>query len=186
VVRENVRIGDDVILQNGAVVGGDGFGFAKRADGSYHKIIQAGSVVVEDCVEIQANSCIDRATVGETRLHRGVKVDNLVQVGHACEVGENTLLCGQVGLAGSCKIGRNAVLAGQVGVVGHLTVGDNVIVTAQSGIPNDVEPNRTISGSPAIEHALWLKCVALFSKLPEIYDGLRKRRGEKHAGRQAV
>jgi UDP-3-O-[3-hydroxymyristoyl] glucosamine N-acyltransferase len=119
-------------------------------------------------------------------LHRGVKVDNLVQVGHACEVGENTLLCGQVGLAGSCKIGCNAVLAGQVGVVGHLTVGDNVIVTAQSGIPNDVEPNRTISGSPAIEHALWLKCVALFAKLPEIYDGLRKWRGEKHSGPQGV
>jgi UDP-3-O-[3-hydroxymyristoyl] glucosamine N-acyltransferase len=176
VVREKVQIGNDVILQNGVVVGGDGFGFARQADGSYYKIVQSGTVVVEDAVEVQSNACVDRAAVGETRLRRGAKVDNLVQVGHSCDVGENTLLCGQAGLAGSCKLGRNVVLAGQVGVAGHLTIGDNVIATAQSGIPADVEPNSTISGYPAIDNALWLKCSAIYSRLPEIYAGLRKVR----------
>jgi UDP-3-O-[3-hydroxymyristoyl] glucosamine N-acyltransferase len=176
VVREDVRIGHDVILQNGAVVGADGFGFAKQADGSYYKMVQTGPVIIEDNVEVQANSCIDRATVGETRLRHGVKVDNLVQVGHACDIGENTLLCGQVGLAGSCKLGRNVVLAGQVGVAGHLTIGDNVIATAQTGIPSDVAPNRTISGYPAIDNALWLKCSAIFTRLPDIYAAFRKIR----------
>ena len=176
VVRENVRIGDHVILQNGVVVGGDGFGFAKQADGSYYKILPSGTVVIEDGVEIQSNACIDRATVGETRLRRGVKVDNLVQVGHSCDVGENTLLCGQAGLAGSCKLGRNVVLAGQVGVAGHLTLGDNVIATAQSGIPADVESGKIVSGYPAIENAQWLKCSAVFARLPEIYAAFRKVR----------
>jgi UDP-3-O-[3-hydroxymyristoyl] glucosamine N-acyltransferase len=176
VVREGVRIGNDVILQNGVVVGGDGFGFAKQADGSYYKIVQAGTVVIEDSVEVQANACVDRAAVGETRLRRGVKVDNLVQVGHGCDIGENALLCGQAGLAGSCKLGRNVVLAGQVGVAGHLTIGDNVIATAQSGIPNDVEPNKVISGYPAMDNALWLKCAAIYRHLPEMYAGFRKIR----------
>ena len=174
VVREGVQIGNDVILQNGVVVGGDGYGFARQADGSYYKIVQSGTVVIEDAVEVQANACIDRAAVGETRLRRGVKVDNLVQVGHGCDIGENSLLCGQAGLAGSCKLGRNVVLAGQVGVAGHLTIGDNVVATAQSGIPSDVKPNRTISGYPAIDNALWLKCSAIFARLPEIYAAFRK------------
>lgn len=176
VVRENVRIGNDVILQNGAVVGCDGFGFARRADGSYFKIVQAGTAVIEDGVEVQANTCIDRATVGETRLRRGVKVDNLVQVGHGCDIGEDTLLCAQVGLAGTCKVGRHVVLTGQVGAAGHLTIGDNVIVTPQSGIPSDVAPNRTVSGSPAVDHDLWLKCSAIYARLPEIYSVYRKVR----------
>ena len=185
VVRENVRIGNDVILQNGAVIGGDGFGFAKQADGSYYKIVQAGTTVIEDNVEVQVNSCIDRATTGETRLRRGVKVDNLVQVAHACEVGENTLLCGQAGLAGSTKLGRNVVLAGQVGVAGHLTIGDNVIATAQTGIPADVEPGKVISGYPGIENALWLKCAAVYSRLPELYAEIRKLRAAlQKAGEQ--
>lgn len=176
VVRENVRIGNDVILQNGAVIGSDGFGFAKQADGSYYKIVQPGTAVIEDGVEVQANTCIDRATVGETRLRRGVKVDNLVQVGHGCDVGENSLLCAQVGLAGTCKLGRNVILTGQVGAAGHLTIGDNVIVTPQSGIPGDVEPNRTVSGSPTVDHYLWLKCSAIYPKLPEMYSTFRKVR----------
>ena len=183
VVRENVFVGDDVILQNGAVVGGDGFGFAKQADGSYYKIIQSGTVILENGVEIQANACIDRATIGETRLRHGVKVDNLVQVGHSCEVGENTLLCGQAGLAGSTKLGKNVVLAGQVGVAGHLTIGDNVIATAQSGIPSDVEANKIVSGYPAMDNREWLKCVAIYAKLPEIYADfreLRKKSGRKN------
>jgi UDP-3-O-[3-hydroxymyristoyl] glucosamine N-acyltransferase len=176
VVRENVFIGDDVILQNGAVVGGDGFGFARQADGAYYKIVQTGTVIVENGVEIQANACIDRATVGETRLRRGVKVDNLVQVGHSSDVGENTLLCGQAGLAGSTKLGSGVVLAGQVGVAGHLTIGDNVVATAQSGIPADVESGKIVSGYPAIDNAQWLKCSAIFNKLPELYAEVRKSR----------
>jgi UDP-3-O-[3-hydroxymyristoyl] glucosamine N-acyltransferase len=174
VVREGVRIGDDVILQNGAVVGGDGFGFAKQSDGSYYKIVQAGSLVIEDRVEVQSNACVDRASVGESRLRRGVKVDNLVQVGHGCDIGENTLLCGQAGVSGSCKVGRNVVLAGQVGVAGHLTIGDNVIATAQSGIPNDVEPNKIVSGYPAMDNAHWLKCAAVYMRLPEMHAAYRK------------
>jgi UDP-3-O-[3-hydroxymyristoyl] glucosamine N-acyltransferase len=175
-VRENVRIGNDVILQNGAVVGADGFGFARQSDGSYYKIVQSGTVIVEDGVEIQAHSCIDRATVGETRLHAGVKLDNLVQVGHGCDVGDNTLLCAQAGLAGSTKIGRNVVMTGQTGAAGHLTIGDNVIVTPQSGVPHDVAPGQIVSGSPVIDHGLWLKSTALLARLPEIYQSLRKIR----------
>ena len=176
VVRENVRIGNNVILQNGAVIGADGFGFAKQSDGSYYKIVQSGAVVIEDDVEVQAHAAIDRPSVGETRLRRGVKVDNLVQVGHSSDVGENTLLCSQVGLAGSSRIGRNVVLTGQVGVAGHLTIGDNVIATAQSGIPNDVPANTIVSGYPAIENARWLRCAVIYPKLPEIYAAFRKVR----------
>ncbi len=173
VVRENVQIGNDVVLQNGAIIGSDGFGFARQASGSYYKIVQAGTVIIEDGVEVQANACIDRATIGETRLRRGAKVDNLVQVGHACDIGENTLLCGQSGLAGSCKVGKNVVLAGQVGVAGHLTIGDNVIATAQTGIPSDVESNRIISGYPAMDNSRWLKCAAAYTRLPEIHAAVR-------------
>jgi UDP-3-O-[3-hydroxymyristoyl] glucosamine N-acyltransferase len=185
VVRENVRIADDVILQNGVVIGGDGFGFAPQADGSYYKIVQAGTVVIEDGVEVQTNSCIDRAAVGETRLRRGVKVDNLVQVAHGCDIGENTLLCSQVGIAGSAKVGHNVILTGQVGVAGHLTIGDHVIATPQTGVPNDVPPNTTISGSPAVDHALWLKCSAAYRRLPEMFAAYRKIRDylEKAGGK---
>jgi len=175
VVRENAQIGNDVVLQNGAVIGSDGFGFARQDDGAYYKIVQAGNIVVEDGVEVQANSTIDRATVGETRLRRGAKIDNLVQVGHGCDVGENTLLCAQVGLAGTCKVGRSVILTGQVGAAGHLTIGDNAVVTPQSGIPSDVEPNSVVSGSPAIDHQLWLKCCAIYPKLPELFRKLRER-----------
>jgi UDP-3-O-[3-hydroxymyristoyl] glucosamine N-acyltransferase len=186
VVREFVRIGDDVTLQNGAVIGSDGFGFARQADGSYYKIVQSGTVVVEDGVEIQAYACVDRAAVGETRIRRGAKIDNLVQVGHSCEVGENTLLCGQVGLAGTTKLGRNVILTGQVGIAGHVTIGDNVVVSAQSGIHSDVEPNRVMSGYPAIDHTLWMKCVAAYARLPQMYATYRKVREflEKGGGGQ--
>jgi UDP-3-O-[3-hydroxymyristoyl] glucosamine N-acyltransferase len=176
VVREDVQIGNDVILQNGVVVGADGFGFARQPDGTYYKIRQPGAVVIEDGVEIQANSCIDRPSVGMTRLGRGVKVDNLVQVGHGCDVGENTLLCAQVGLAGSSRLGRNVIMTGQVGVAGHLTIGDNVVATPQTGIPNDVPSGSVISGSPAIDHSLWLKCAAAYSRLPELLSNVRRIR----------
>jgi len=177
VVRENARIGNDVILQNGVVIGGDGFGFVPRADGTFYKIVQAGIVVIEDGVEVQSNSCIDRAAIGETRLRRGVKVDNLVQVAHGCDIGENSLLCSQVGIAGSAKLGRNVILTGQVGVAGHLTIGDRVIATPQAGVPNDVRPNTTISGSPAVDHDVWLKASAAYRRLPEMFAAYRKMKG---------
>ena len=173
VVREFCRIGNRVTLQNGAVIGADGFGFAKQSDGSHYKIVQSGVAVVEDDVEGQALACVDRATVGETRVRRGTKIDNMVQVGHASTVGENSILCAQAGLAGSTHLGRNVLLAGQVGVAGHLTLGDNVIATAQTGIPGDVPPGTMVSGSPSIDNKRWLRCIAVFNKLPELNKTVR-------------
>ena len=173
VVREHCQLGDNVILQNGAIIGSDGFGFAPTKDGWY-KIVQSGPAILEDSVEVQANSCIDRASIGETRIRRGAKIDNLVQVGHGSTVGEHTLLCAQVGLAGSTEVGKNVILAGQVGVAGHLTIGDGAIATAQSGIPNDVAPGKTVSGSPAIDSLQWMKSVTIFNRLPELLKSLRK------------
>ena len=178
VVREHCRLGNRVILQNGAIVGSDGFGFAQRENSSYYKIVQSGSVVIEDDVEIQTHTCIDRATVGESRIARGTKIDNLVQVGHSSTVGEHSLLCAQVGLAGSTHVGRNVILAGQVGVAGHCEIGDNARATAQTGIPNDVPANQTVSGYPAIDNRLWLRCSAVYARLPELYAELRKLRAE--------
>jgi UDP-3-O-[3-hydroxymyristoyl] glucosamine N-acyltransferase len=174
VVREFCRLGDNVLLQNGVIIGADGFGFAKDDAGHWYKIVQSGIVVVEDDVEIQAGSCIDRASIGQTKIARGVKIDNLVQVGHTSEVGEDTLLCAQVGLAGSTEIGKNVILAGQVGVAGHCKIGDGAIATAQSGIPNDVPPNTMVSGYPAIENKLWLRCCAVFNRLPELAKTVRR------------
>jgi UDP-3-O-[3-hydroxymyristoyl] glucosamine N-acyltransferase len=181
VVREFCRLGDNVLLQNGAIIGPDGFGFAKNNEGGWHKIVQSGPAVLEDDVEVQANSCVDRATVGETRIRRGAKVDNLVQVGHACAVGENTLLCAQVGLAGSSVVGKNVILTGQVGVAGHLTIGDGAILTAKSGISHDVSPGAIMSGIPAIDNKQWLRCVAIYNRLPELMRELRAQRAAKMA-----
>jgi UDP-3-O-[3-hydroxymyristoyl] glucosamine N-acyltransferase len=173
IVREHCQLGDDVILQNGAIVGADGFGFARTSAGWY-KIVQSGPAILEDQVEIQANACIDRASIGETRIRRGAKIDNLVQVGHGSTVGENTLLCAQVGLAGSTEVGKNVILAGQVGVAGHCTIGDGAIATAQSGIPNDVAPGKVVSGYPAVDNRQWLRSVAIFNRLPELIRNLRR------------
>ena len=175
VVREYCRVGHNVVLQNGAVIGGDGYGFAKDDQGAWHKIVQSGLAVLEDDVEVQANACVDRASVGETRVKRGAKIDNLVQVGHGSVVGENSLLCAQVGLAGSTEVGKNVVLAGQVGVAGHCRIGDGVVATAQSGIPNDVENGKMVSGYPAMDNRQWLRCVAAFQRLPEILKAVRGR-----------
>jgi UDP-3-O-[3-hydroxymyristoyl] glucosamine N-acyltransferase len=175
VVREHCRLGDSVLLQNGAIVGADGFGFAKDDGGKWHKIVQSGPAVLENNVEVQANACIDRASIGETHVAAGAKIDNLVQVGHGSSVGENTLLCAQVGLAGSTEVGNDVILAGQVGVAGHCKIGDGAIATAQSGIPNDVPANAVVSGYPAIDNKLWLRCVAVFNRLPEIAKVLRSR-----------
>jgi UDP-3-O-[3-hydroxymyristoyl] glucosamine N-acyltransferase len=176
VIRENCTLGDDVTLQSGAIVGGDGFGFAKQADGRWLKIPQSGTVTLEDAVEVQSNACVDRASVGETRIGVGTKIDNLVQVGHGSTVGQHTLLCAQVGLAGSTRVGNHVVLAGQVGVAGHCSIGDGVIATAQSGIPGDVEAGMTVSGYPAVENRRWLKSVAAANRLPELLRNLKKKR----------
>jgi UDP-3-O-[3-hydroxymyristoyl] glucosamine N-acyltransferase len=136
--------------------------------------VQSGTTVLETGVEVQANATIDRASIGETRIKAGAKIDNLVQVGHGSTVGEDTLLCAQVGLAGSTVIGKNVILAGQVGVAGHCTVGDGAIATAQSGIPNDVAPGKVVSGYPAIDNRQWLRAVAIFNKLPDLIRDLRK------------
>ena len=168
VVREYCQIGDRVILQNGVVIGGDGLGFAKRNDGTWYKMAQSGPTVLEDEVEVQANACIDRATVGETRIGRGTKIDDLVLIGHASQVGSNAMLCGQVGLAGSTQVGDNCILAGQVGTAGHLTIGDGTVITAQSGVPNDVPAKSLYSGYPAVANRDWLKMMAALNRLPEL------------------
>jgi len=177
-VREGCQIGNRVLLQNGVVVGSDGFGFARQPDGHWYKMRQSGIAIIDDDVEIQANSAIDRATVGETHIGRGTKIDNLVQVGHACKIGEDTLLCGQVGLAGTTNVGNSCILAGQVGAAGHLTIGDGAIVTAQSGIPADVPPRAIYSGYPAMNNLAWRKSVAIFNRLPELQRELRELQQE--------
>jgi UDP-3-O-[3-hydroxymyristoyl] glucosamine N-acyltransferase len=185
VVREFCQVGHRVILQNGAVIGGDGFGFAKRADGTHYKIVQSGVTVIEDDVEIQTLTSVDRATVGETRVRRGAKIDSLVQVGHACEVGEDNIICAQTGLAGSSVLKKNVLLAGQVGISGHLTIHDNAVIYAQSGIGGDVPAGAVMSGSPAFEAREWLRAITAFPKLPEILKRLReleKRVGVERAG----
>lgn len=174
VVREFCQIGNRVILQNGVIIGGDGFGFAKRADNTHHKIVQSGITVIEDDVEIQSLTSVDRATIGETRVRRGAKIDSLVQIGHACVVGEDNIICAQTGLAGSTVLERNVLLAGQVGVSGHLTIHEGAIVYAQSGIGHDVPTNGRVSGSPAFDASEWLRAITAFQKLPEILRTLRE------------
>jgi UDP-3-O-[3-hydroxymyristoyl] glucosamine N-acyltransferase len=178
VVREFCRLGNRVILQNGVVIGGDGFGFAKRKDGTWQKMLQAGPTVLEDDVEVQANACVDRATIGETHIGRGAKIDNLVLVGHGSRVGANTLLCGQVGLAGSTKVGSDCILAGQVGSGGHITIGDRTLLTAQSGIPHDLAGDKHYSGSPCVEHKQWLKNSAALNRMPDLQKRLRELEAE--------
>jgi len=177
-VREHCRIGRRVLLQNGVVVGSDGFGFARQEDGHWYKMRQAGITIIGDDVEIQALSAVDRATVGETEIGRGTKIDNLVQVGHGCKIGEDTLLCGHTGLAGSTHVGNGCILAGRVGTAGHLTIGDGAILTAQSGVPNDVPAGAMYSGYPAMESLAWRKSVAVFNRLPELQKELRELRKE--------
>lgn len=174
VVREFCRVGHRVILQNGVVIGGDGFGFAHNPDGSQYKIPQSGRTIIEDDVEVQTLTSVDRATVGETRVKRGAKIDSLVQVGHACVVGEDNIICAQAGLAGSSILGKRVLLAGQVGVSGHLTIHDGAIVYAQSGVGGDVKPGSVISGSPAFDSRDWLRSVTAFPKLPDLLKAVRQ------------
>lgn len=172
VVREGCVLGDQVTLENGVIIGADGFGFAKNDLGQWEKIPQSGPVRIGDRVDVQANACIDRATVGATEIGAGTKVDNLVQVGHGSRVGEDTLLCAQAGLAGSSVVGSRAILAGQAGVAGHCELGDGVILTAQSGVSHDVPAGKMISGSPAFDNRIWLRAVAVFQRLPELLKRL--------------
>jgi UDP-3-O-[3-hydroxymyristoyl] glucosamine N-acyltransferase len=174
VIRESCRLGNRVVIQNGAVVGSDGFGFAPQGNEGYYKIPQTGRVIVEDDVEIGANTTIDRAAVGDTIVRRGAKLDNLVQVGHGAVVGENSVLAAQVGLAGSTRLGRNVRAGGQVGFAGHLEVGDNAVVTAQSGTSHDVPPGAIVSGSPAFANSEWLRSVAAFPRIPALLQHVRR------------
>jgi UDP-3-O-[3-hydroxymyristoyl] glucosamine N-acyltransferase len=178
IVREYCQLGDHVTLQNGAIIGADGFGFARdhsaKTGEAWYKILQSGPAILGHNVEVQANATIDRASIGETRIADGAKIDNLVQVGHGCTVGEDTLLCAQVGLAGSTHVGKNVIFAGQAASAGHNTIGDGVVVTAQSGIGGDVAPGKIVSGSPAIDNADWLKSTARFNKLPELIRDLKR------------
>jgi UDP-3-O-[3-hydroxymyristoyl] glucosamine N-acyltransferase len=191
VVREGCTLGDHVTLENGAVIGADGFGFSKNETGHWEKIPQSGPVRLGSRVDVQANACVDRATVGATEIGDGTKIDNLVQVGHGSRVGENTLLCAQVGLAGSSVVGNNAILAGQAGVAGHCSLGDGVILTAQSAVSHDVPAGKMISGSPGFDNRIWLRAVAIFQRLPEMLrrlDRLEKRVADKDspAGKAAA
>jgi UDP-3-O-[3-hydroxymyristoyl] glucosamine N-acyltransferase len=165
-IRERCTVGARVILQNGAVVGSDGYGFAQRPDGSHEKIPQTAPVVIEDDVEIGANSTIDRPAVGETRIKAGTKIDNLVQIGHGVVLGRHVLLAAQVGIAGSTVVGDHVVFGGQVGVGGHLAIGDGVKAVGQSGITNSVEAGAFVSGYPAIANNEWRRSSAVFRKLP--------------------
>jgi UDP-3-O-[3-hydroxymyristoyl] glucosamine N-acyltransferase len=167
-IRERVELGDRVVVQDGAVIGSDGFGFVKQGDGTHLKIPQHAAVVIEDDVEIGANTTIDRPAVGETRIRTGSKIDNLVQVAHGVSIGSRVLLAAQVGIAGSSTIEDDVVLAGQVGVAGHLTLGRGVVATAQTGIPNSVEAGAMVSGYPAIRNRDWLKASAVFRHLPAL------------------
>jgi UDP-3-O-[3-hydroxymyristoyl] glucosamine N-acyltransferase len=174
VIREGCKIGNRCVIQSNAVIGSDGFGYAKTDEGSWYKIVQTGIVILEDLVEVGANSTIDRATIGETRIAKGVKIDNLVQIGHGSIINEDSLICAHVGLAGSSRIGKNVILAGQVGVAGHLTIGDNVVATPQTGIPNSVAPDQVISGAPSMDHRLWMKTSSIITRLPEIVKTIRR------------
>ncbi len=179
-IRERVTIGNRVILQNGVVVGGDGYGFVRRGDGTHEKIPQVATVVIEDDVELGANTTVDRPAVGETRIKAGAKIDNLVQIGHGVVVGRNTLMAAQVGIAGSTEVGDDVVFGGQVGVGGHLTIGRGAVAVGQSGVTSSVEPGALVAGYPAIGNREWRKASAIFKRLPEL-----KRRIEELEARVA-
>jgi UDP-3-O-[3-hydroxymyristoyl] glucosamine N-acyltransferase len=173
-IRANCEIGENCIIHNNSTIGSDGFGYAKTEEKRWLKIPQVGRVVLEDEVEIGANTAIDCASVGETRIKRGVKIDNLVQIGHSCTIEEDSLICSQTGLAGSSVIGQRVILAGQVGIAGHLRVGDDVVITAKSATSHDVEPGKMISGIPAFDNRDWLRSTAAYRRLGEIARSVRE------------
>ena len=180
-IRERVAIGSRVVLQNGVIIGSDGYGFVRRGDGTHEKIPQIATVVIEDDVELGANTTVDRPAVGETRIRSGTKIDNLVQIGHGVTVGRNVLMAAQVGIAGSTDVGDDVVFGGQVGVVGHLTIGRGSVIIAQAGVGNSLEPGEMVAGSPAIDARQWRRALVLFRRLPEL-----KRRVEELEARAAA
>ena len=187
-IRERVTIGDRVVLQNGVVIGGDGYGFVRRGDGTHEKIPQVATVVIEDDVELGANTTVDRPAVGETRIRAGTKIDNLVQIGHGVTVGRNVLMAAQVGIAGSTEIGDDVVFGGQVGVGGHLTIGRGAIAVGQSGVTNSLDPGAMVAGYPAIDSREWRKASVIFRRLPELKRRIEEleaqRRGADRAARR--
>ena len=180
-IRERVVLGHRVILQDGVVLGGDGYGFVRRADGTHEKIPQVAAVVIEDDVEIGANTTVDRPAVGETRIKAGAKIDNLVQIGHGVTIGRNALMAAQVGISGSTTVGDDVVFGGQVGVGGHLTIGDRAIAVGQSGVTNSLDAGQMVAGYPAIDSREWRKASVIFKRLPEL-----KRRIEELEARLAA
>ena len=176
-IYQGCQLGNSVTIHAGSVIGADGFGFAPNVEG-YEKIPQIGIVVIEDNVEIGANTCIDRSTMGQTVIHRGVKLDNLIQVAHNCEIGENTVMSAQVGVAGSTKVGSWCMFGGQVGLAGHITVGDHVNLGAQSGVPSSLKANQTLIGTPPMEPTPYFKSQAIFRRLPDMYKELSALRKE--------
>lgn len=167
-IYDDCVIGNGCILHAGVIIGADGFGFAPQKDGTFSKIPQIGNVILEDLVEVGANSTIDRGTMGSTIVRQGAKIDNLVQIAHNCEIGENTVIAAQVGMAGTTKVGKNCQFGGQVGLAGHLSIGDNVMIGAQSGVPKSVKSNQIIFGSPAFEIKECMKSISIYKNLPKL------------------
>jgi UDP-3-O-[3-hydroxymyristoyl] glucosamine N-acyltransferase len=172
-IHERTQIGADCVIHSGAVIGSEGFGFVPTPQG-WFKIEQSGCTVLEDGVEVGCNSTIDRPTVGETRIGRNTKLDNLVHIGHGCKVGRDCAFAAQVGLAGGVKVGDRVILAGQVGIANQAKIGDGAIASAQSGIHNDVQPGEIVSSSPAVPHKIYLKASAIYKRLPEMYETLKR------------
>ena len=167
-IYRDTRIGENCIIHSGAVLGADGFGFAPQADGSYKKIPQTGNVVLEDDVEIGANTTVDRSTLGSTLIRKGTKLDNLIQIAHNVEIGQNTAIAAQAGVAGSSKVGENCIVGGQVGIAGHLHIGNRTTIAAQSGVIADVPAGSTIMGAPSFDHKDYIKSYVVFRKLPKL------------------
>ncbi len=173
-IYAKTHIGNNCVIHSGCVIGSDGFGFAPQEDGSYKTIPQLGNVIIENWVDIGANTVIDCSTLNSTIIRNGVKLDNLIQIAHNVEVGENTVIAAQTGVSGSSKVGKNCVIAGQVGIVGHLEVGDNVKVGAQSGVPKSLKDNKIVSGSPVMDHKQNLKAIAVYRNLPELNQRIKE------------
>ncbi|WP_423130321.1 UDP-3-O-(3-hydroxymyristoyl)glucosamine N-acyltransferase [Gaoshiqia sp. Z1-71] len=169
-IYDDTVIGSNCIIHAGAVIGSDGFGFAPTEDGSFKKIQQVGNVILEDDVEVGANTTIDCSTMGSTIIRKGVKLDNLIQIGHNCEIGENTVMAALTGIAGSTKVGKNCMFAGQVGIAGHLVIGDNVKIGAMAGVSNNIKAGKTVLGAPAMDHEKAVKAFVVYRRLPEMRD----------------
>jgi len=186
-IYHDCKVGADCIFHSGVIIGGDGFGFAPQKDGAYEKIAQIGNVIIKNKVEVGANTTIDRATVGSTIIHEGVKLDNLIQVAHNVEIGKNTVIASQTGISGSVKIGKNCAIGGQVGFVGHITIADGSRIGAQSGVPASItEPNKSWFGVPLAESKESLKSLVLFKKLPEIVNRIKELEKELEQAKKSL